>query len=54
LVETTEQLAPALERALFGARPDLLELRLAADAITPSTTLSAVRDEALKRRRGTD
>jgi hypothetical protein len=36
-----------------SARADV-ELRLAAEAITPSTTLSAIRDEALKRRRGND
>jgi hypothetical protein len=30
------------------------ELRLAAEAITPSMTLSAIRDKALKRQRGND
>ncbi len=32
-----------------AGRPALLELRLAAEAITPLTTWSAVRDEALTR-----
>jgi hypothetical protein len=31
-----------------AGRPALLELRLAAEAMTPSTTLSAIRDKALK------
>ena len=51
LVEATEQFAPALERALAAGRPALLELRLAEEAITPSTTLSAIRDDAMKRGR---
>jgi acetolactate synthase I/II/III large subunit len=51
LVETTEQFAPALDRALSAGRPALLELRLAEEAITPSTTLTAIRDEAMKKRR---
>jgi acetolactate synthase-1/2/3 large subunit len=50
VVETTEQFAPALERALSAGRPALLELRLAGEAITPSTTLSAIRADALKKR----
>ena len=32
-----------------AGRPALLKLRLAAEAITPLTTWSAIRDEALKR-----
>jgi acetolactate synthase-1/2/3 large subunit len=51
LVETTEQFAPALDRALAAGRPALLELRLPEEAITPTTTLSAIRDEATKKRR---
>jgi acetolactate synthase I/II/III large subunit len=53
LVEITGQSTPALERAPFGGPPALFELRLAAEAITPSTTLSDIR-AALKRRRGND
>ncbi|HWE22838.1 MAG TPA: thiamine pyrophosphate-binding protein [Myxococcales bacterium] len=50
LVETTEQFAPALDRALAAGRPALLDLRLAEEAITPSTTLSAIRAAATKNR----
>jgi acetolactate synthase-1/2/3 large subunit len=51
LVETTEQFAPALDRALASGRPALLELRLPEEAITPMTTLSSIRAEAMKKRR---
>ncbi|HYR18962.1 MAG TPA: thiamine pyrophosphate-binding protein [Myxococcales bacterium] len=50
LVETTEQFAPAFERALSAGRPALLELRLSEEVITPTTTLSAIREQALKKR----
>jgi len=50
VVEATEQFPPAFERALAAGRPALLELRLSAEVITPSTTLSAIREQALKRR----
>lgn len=46
----TEQFAPAFERAKQCGRPALLELRLTQEAITPSTTLSAIRSQALKSR----
>jgi len=46
-VESTEQFAPAFERALAAGTPALIELRIDPDAITPSTTLSAVRAKAL-------
>jgi acetolactate synthase I/II/III large subunit len=48
LVETTEHSRPRSNGRFSAGRPALLELRLAAEAITPSTTLSAIRDEALK------
>ena len=50
-VEATEQFPAALDRALSAGRPALLELRLDPEAITPSTTLSAIREDALKKRR---
>ena len=50
LVETTEQFAPALDRALAAGRPALIELRLSEEVITPTTTLAAIRDHSLKRR----
>ena len=50
LVETTEQFAPAFDRALAAGRPALLELRLSEEVITPATTLSAIREQALKKK----
>jgi acetolactate synthase-1/2/3 large subunit len=50
-VETTEQFAPAFERALASGRPALLELRLDPEAITPRMGLSRIRENALKTRR---
>ncbi len=50
-VETTEQFAPAYERASKSGKPALIELRIDADAITPATTLSAVREKALAAKR---
>jgi acetolactate synthase I/II/III large subunit len=50
VVEATEQFPAAFERALAAGKPALLELRLSAEVITPSTTLSAIREQALKRR----
>ncbi len=50
VVETTEQFAPALDRALAAATPALIELRLAAEVITPATTLTEIREKALRER----
>jgi len=50
VIETTEQFPPAFERALSAGRPALLELRLSEEVITPTTTLSAIREQALKKR----
>jgi acetolactate synthase I/II/III large subunit len=46
IVESTEQFAPAFERALGAGKPALLELRLDPEAISPGTTLSAIRQQA--------
>ncbi len=46
VVEETAQFAPALERALAAGKPALLELRLDPEAITPSTTIAAIREQA--------
>ncbi len=46
VVEETAQFAPALERALASGRPALIELRVDPEAITPSTTLGAIRERA--------
>ncbi|HZM34697.1 MAG TPA: thiamine pyrophosphate-binding protein [Burkholderiales bacterium] len=50
-VERTEDFAAAFERARASAKPALIELRIDPDAITPTTTLSAIREKALKSRR---
>ena len=47
-VEKTEQFAPAFERALNAGVPALLDLQLSAEIITPSMTLSAIRERAMK------
>jgi acetolactate synthase-1/2/3 large subunit len=51
LVEKTADVEPALERALASGRAALLELRIDPDAITPRTTLSAIRASSLGRGR---
>jgi len=50
IVERTEDFAPAFERAWAAGKPALLELRIDPDAITPATTLSAIREKAQKSR----
>ncbi len=47
-VETTADFAPAFERALASKTGALLDLAIAADAITPRLTLSQMRAAALK------
>ena len=49
-VETTGEFLPALERALSSGLPSILHVKIDPDAITPTTTLSAIRAAALKRR----
>jgi acetolactate synthase-1/2/3 large subunit len=49
-VETTEQFAPAFDRAVASNLPAVLELRLSSDVILPHTTLSEIRERALKDR----
>ena len=46
VVERTAEFAPAFEAALAADRPALLELRIDPDAISPRTTLSALRSQA--------
>ena len=45
-VERTEDFAPAFERAQASGKPALIELKIDPDAITPATTLSAIREKA--------
>jgi acetolactate synthase-1/2/3 large subunit len=47
-VATTADFAPAFERAYACGKPALIELKIDPDAITPATTLSAIRDKARK------
>lgn len=46
LVETTEQFAPALERALAAGKPALIEIRIDPEGITPNATLTSIRKAA--------
>ena len=45
----SDQTAAAFERALSAGRAALLELRVDPEAITPKTTLSAIREASLRR-----
>jgi acetolactate synthase-1/2/3 large subunit len=45
-VETTEEFAPAFERAVASGRPAILHCLLDPEAITPTTTIAAIRDKA--------
>ncbi len=46
-VVRTEEFAPAFERALASGLPAILHCKLDPEAITPATTLTAIRDAAL-------
>jgi acetolactate synthase-1/2/3 large subunit len=48
VVERTEDFEGAYERASRSGKPALIELRIDPDAITPATTLSAIREKALR------
>ena len=43
-VEATEEFAPAFQRALASGRPAIVEIRLDPEAITPTRTLSEIRE----------
>ncbi len=49
-VERTADFAPAYERAAASGKPAIIELKIDPDAITPATTLSAIREKALRSR----
>ncbi|HVZ01927.1 MAG TPA: thiamine pyrophosphate-binding protein [Dongiaceae bacterium] len=49
-VARTAEFAPAFERCLKAGKPALIEVKLDPEAITPRTTLSAIRDAALKKK----
>ena len=48
VVERTEDFAPAFERAVESGKPAVLELRIDPEAITTRTTLSSIREQALR------
>jgi acetolactate synthase-1/2/3 large subunit len=45
-VNATSEFEPALERALASGKPALIEMRIDPEAITPKTTLAAIRAAA--------
>ncbi|MFZ5676149.1 MAG: thiamine pyrophosphate-binding protein [Pseudomonadota bacterium] len=47
-VETTEDFAPAFERAVKSGKPSIIHCIVDPEAITPSRTLSQIRDDAVK------
>jgi acetolactate synthase-1/2/3 large subunit len=51
-VETTAEFAPAFEAARKSGKPAILHLKLDPEAITPATTLGAIREKALARQGG--
>jgi acetolactate synthase-1/2/3 large subunit len=48
VVNKTAEFEPAFERAIASNKPALLELRIDPEAITTRTTLTAVRQQAVK------
>ena len=51
VVNKTAEFEPAFERAIASNKPALLELRIDPEAITTRTSLTAVREQAVKARR---
>ena len=49
-IEETPEFLPAYERALASGAPSILHVKVDPEAITPTTTLSAIRAHALERR----
>jgi acetolactate synthase-1/2/3 large subunit len=48
IVENTAEFAPAFDRATRAGKPALIEIRIDEEAISPNTTLQAIRDAAMK------
>ena len=48
MVENTAEFAPAFERAMKAGKPALIEIRIDPEAISPTTTLQAIREAAQK------
>ena len=51
IVEETAQFAPAFERCVASGKPAVIEVRIDPQAITPNTTLDAIRAEASRAKR---
>ncbi len=51
-VTRDDEFEPALERALASGKPAIIELKIEQEAITPRTTISAIRAEATKNKGG--
>ncbi len=51
-VESTEQFAPAFERALASSKPSILHCLIDPEAITPTTTLQKIRQQAMRQQAG--
>ena len=51
-VEETAQFAPAFERALASGKPAILHCLIDPEAITPTTTLQKIRQQALRQQTG--
>jgi acetolactate synthase-1/2/3 large subunit len=49
-IEETGEFLPAFKRALGAGKPAILHVKVDPEAITPTTTLSAIRQAALRRR----
>ncbi len=49
-IEETSEFLPAFTRALGSGKPAILHVKVDPEAITPTTTLSAIRQAALRRR----
>jgi acetolactate synthase-1/2/3 large subunit len=45
----TEEFVPAFERAVASGKPAIVHVKIDREAITPATTLTAIRQAALKR-----
>jgi acetolactate synthase-1/2/3 large subunit len=52
-VEETAEFLPAYERALMSGLPSILHVKVDPEAITPTTTLSAIRSQAQEKSRST-
>ena len=51
-VQATADFAPAFERAIASGMPSIIHVKIDPEAITPTTTLSAIRRKALAAREG--